>query len=179
MSTRIARRTAQWGDFLDAKRLTRAALLAVIALIIFTVEAQIPNPFPIYGVKLGLANVVTVYAVYTLSGREAVLILLTRILIAGMFSANGMALIFSLSGGMLCIVGMLLLRRVISERDMWLASVCGAVLHNLGQLIAAAAVTRSFSVFWYAPFLLLSGCLAGAFTGAIAQLIIKRYKKRK
>ncbi len=156
---------------MDVKRLTRGALLTAVSLILFTIEAQIPYPFPVPGIKLGLANVVTVYAVYTLSAREASLILLARILIAGLFAGNG-----SLSGGVLCIAGMLLLRKVISEDNMWLASVFGAMLHNTGQLAAAVAVTQTAAVLWYAPFLLLAGCMAGAFTGAVAQLVAKRGK---
>ncbi len=163
---------------MDAKRLTRAALLTAVSLILFTIESQIPYPFPIPGIKLGLANVVTVCAVYRLSAKEASLILLSRILIAGLFSGNGMAMIFSLSGGALCIIGMLILRKLISEENMWLASAAGAMLHNTGQLIAAIAVTRTLAVLWYAPFLLLSGCLAGVFTGAAAQLILKRSRQK-
>lgn len=161
---------------MDVKRLTRGALLTAVSLILFTIEAQIPYPFPVPGIKLGLANVVTVYAVYTLSAREASLILLARILIAGLFAGNGMAMIYSLSGGVLCIAGMLLLRKVISEDNMWLAGVFGAMLHNTGQLAAAVAVTQTAAVLWYAPFLLLAGCMAGAFTGAVAQLVAKRGK---
>ena len=69
---------------------------------------------------------------------------------------------------------MLLLRKVIEEKYIWLSSVMGAVLHNIGQLTAAVLVTQTPGVFAYLPFLLVSGCLAGAFTGICAQLILKR-----
>ena len=163
---------------MDVKRLAKCSLLTALSLIIFTVEAQIPYPFPIPGIKPGLANIVTVFAVYTLSGKEATLILLSRILIAGLFSGNGMAMIYSLSGGLLCIAGMLILRRVISKDNMWLTSVFGAVLHNTGQLLAAVMITQTAAVLWYAPFLLLSGCLAGAFTGAAAQAVVRRMERK-
>lgn len=162
---------------MDTKRLTKAALLTAAALILFTVESAIPYPFPVPGIKLGLANVITVYAVYTLSARESALILLTRILVAGLFT-GGITVIYSLSGGLLCIAGMLLLRRVIDEDNMWLASVFGAMLHNTGQMIAAVVITQTAAVLWYAPFLLLSGCLSGAFTGAAAQAVCSRLRRK-
>ena len=114
---------------MQTRRLTRLAMLAVIALTIFIIELRIPNPFPIPGVKLGLANIVTVYAVYRCRAGETLLILLTRILLGALFAGNIMSLLYSMAGGMLCFVGMLFLRRGIPERRMVLASIAGAVLH--------------------------------------------------
>lgn len=156
-------------------KLTRLALLTTVALIIFVVELQIPNPFPIPGVKLGLANVVTVYAVYHYRAREVFLVVLARILLGSFFGGNMLALLYSLAGGMLCLAGMLLLRRVLSEKYIWICSVLGAVFHNLGQTIVACLIA-GWGMLLYFPFLLVSGCLAGAFTGGCAQLVTKRMK---
>ena len=156
-------------DTIKTKRLTELALLATIALTIFIVELQIPNPFPIPGVKLGLANIITVYMVYHYRPGETVLVLLTRILLGALFSGNIMSLFYSLTGGMLCLGGMLVLRRFIPEKSLWFASVVGAVLHNIGQIAAAMVVLGTTTVFVYFPFLLVSGCLAGTFTGFCAQ----------
>ena len=160
----------------DAKRLARLGILTAVALIIFIVELQIPNPFPIPGVKLGLANIVTVYAVYRYRPSEVAMMTGVRILLGSVFSGNIMALLYSACGSLLCLLGMLLLRRVIDEKHLWLASVFGAVLHNTGQMAAALLVTQTPSLLFYYPFLLVSGCLAGLFTGLCTQLILPRIK---
>lgn len=149
------------------------ALLTALALIIFVVELQIPNPFPIPGVKLGLANIITVYAVYHYRAQEVFLVVLIRILLGAVFSGNMAAMLYSLAGGMLCLVGMLPLKRLLSEKYLWVLSVLGAVFHNIGQ-IAAACLIAGWGVLAYLPFLLVSGCLAGAFTGVCAQLVVRR-----
>ena len=158
---------------MKTNKLTRLALLTGAALIIFVIEMQIPNPFPIPGIKLGLANVITVYAVYHYRSWEAASIVVVRILLASLFSGNVTALLYSFSGSVLCLAGMLFVKRVIDEKYIWVSSVFGAVLHNIGQ-IAAAVLVFGTSVLVYLPFLLVSGCLAGAFTGICAQLVIKR-----
>ncbi len=159
-----------------ADRLTRMALLVCAALVLSVVEAQIPNPVPIPGVKLGLANIVTVYAVYHYNAREVCGIVFCRVVLAAMFSANAFALLYSLAGSALCLCGMLPLRRVIDEKHLPLASVCGAVLHNIGQLAAAALIMKTAEVFMYLPFLLVSGCAAGLATGALARIVSERLK---
>lgn len=160
---------------LKTRKLTELAILTAVALIIFVVELQIPNPFPIPGVKLGLANIITVYAVYHYRAREVLLIVVVRILLGAIFSGNMMALMYSMAGGLLCLAGMLLLKRLLSERLIWVCSVLGAVLHNIGQ-IAVACLVAGRGMLLYLPFLLISGCLAGAFTGACAQLAVRKLK---
>lgn len=158
---------------MNVKKLTRLAMLTGIALIIFVVEMQIPNPFPIPGVKLGLANVITVYAIYHYHAREVIMIVLVRLLLASIFGGNMMAFLYSLAGSVICLAGMLLLKKVIDEKHIWIGSVFGAVLHNIGQILVAVLILGA-SVIVYLPFLLVSGCLAGAFTGVCAQLVIHR-----
>ena len=154
-------------------------MLTAAALIIFAVELQIPNPFPIPGIKLGLANIITVYAVYRFRAYEVAMLVTVRLLLGAVFSGNFTSLIYSAAGGYLCLAGMLLLRRVIDEKHLWMASVLGAVLHNTGQMAAALIVMHTPQLLLYFPFLLVSGCLAGAFTGLCATLIIKRFSKEK
>lgn len=115
---------------MDVKRLARLAMLTAAALIIFIVELQIPNPFPIPGIKLGLANIVTVYAVYRYRAAEVAMLVAVRITLGSVFSGNVMALLYSACGSLFCLAGMLLLRRAIDEKHLWLSSVCGALLHN-------------------------------------------------
>lgn len=161
------------------RKLTELAVLTAVSLIIFVIELQIPNPFPIPGIKLGLANIITVYAVYHYKAHEVAAMVAVRLLLGAVFSGNFMALIYSASGAFLCLVGMLLLRRFIDEKHLWIASVLGAVLHNTGQMAAALIVTRTAQLLLYYPFLIVSGCLAGAFTGLCAQIVTARLKRRK
>lgn len=158
---------------MKARKLMELAMLTTIALIIFVIELQIPYPFPIPGVKLGLANIITVYAVYRHRPAEVLMIVVVRILLGCFFSGNMAALLFSMAGGLLCLAGMLPLRRVLSEGYIWLCSVFGAVLHNIGQIIASCCIA-GWGMLMYLPFLLVSGCLAGAFTGICAQVVVNR-----
>lgn len=160
-----------------AHRLTRLALLTAAALIIFIVELQIPNPFPVPGIKLGLANIITVYAVYRYRAAEVCMVVGVRIVLGTVFCGNLMALLYSACGSFLCLSGMLVLRHVIDERHLWIASVFGALLHNTGQMAAALLVTKTPSLLLYFPFLAVSGCLAGLFTGLCVQLLLPRLKR--
>lgn len=159
---------------MKTKRLTELSMLTAAALIIFVVELRFPDILPIPGVKLGLANIFTVYAVYKFSGKEVLLMVLTRVILGAIFSTNLSALIYSLSGALLCLAGMLLLRKFIPVRYLWLCSIIGAMLHNTGQIVVAVLVMRSFAVMAYFPVLIVAGCIAGAFTGICAQLMLKR-----
>lgn len=125
---------------MKAKKLTQLAMLTGLALIIFVVELQIPNPFPIPGIKLGLANIITVYALYNYRAGEVMMIVFSRIFLAAVFGGNMIALLYSFFGSVLCLIGMLLLKRIIDEKHIWIASVFGAILHNIGQIAVAAVI---------------------------------------
>ncbi len=157
-------------------RLTQLGLLTAVSLIIFVIELQIPNPFPIPGIKLGLANIITVFAVYRYKAGEVFAVVIARILLGAVFSGNLFSIIYSLSGALLCLAGMLIFRRFIDERHLWISSVFGAVLHNIGQIIAAIIILQTPQVLMYFPFMLLSGCLAGLFTGLCAQAVAAKLK---
>lgn len=159
---------------MNVQKICRLSMLTAIALIIFVVELRIPNLAPVAGMKLGLANIVTVYALYHFTVKETAMILFIRILLGSLFSGNVSALIFSLSGGLFCLVGMSIIYRLIDEKHIWICSVLGAVLHNIGQLFAASVYMKTASVWAYLPILTVSGCIAGLFTGLCAQMLIKR-----
>ena len=163
---------------MDVKRLTKLALLTAVALILFVVEAQIPAPVPIPGVKLGLANIVTVYAMFRFGPRDTLLVLLTRVVLGSVFAGSVMALWFSLAGGLLCWAAMAALRKILTERQLWVCGILGAMCHNLGQMAVCLAVYRSWAVAVYLPGLLLSGIVTGLFTGLTAQFLLKRLQGR-
>ena len=152
------------------------ALLTGIALAIFVVEAQLPPIAPIPGIKPGLANIVTVWALFTLGPLDAALSLLARILLSALFSGQLMALLYSLCGGVCAYIVSLLARRSVTDRQIWVVSILGAVAHNAGQLLAATAVLGTGAVWYYGPVLGVSGVAAGAFTGLAAQFLYDRLK---
>ena len=164
---------------MDQKKTAYLGLFAAIAIIFGYVESLIPFFAGIPGMKLGLANIVTVYAVYRCGGRESAMILTARIILGAIFAGNPSAIIYSMSGGVLCLLGMLLAKKFIDERHIYISSIIGALLHNTGQLIAAAFVAGTVSVFAYFPVLSLFGCIAGLFTGICAQITINRIGEKK
>lgn len=159
---------------MQTHRLVRGALLTAVALTIFMVEAQIPAPVPIPGIKLGLANIVTLYSLFVLGPWDALGILLARILLGSLFAGNMMVLLYSLAGGLLCWAISCGLKKIMTLRQIWLCSIFGAIAHNLGQMAVAVAITRTPGLLVYLPALMLSGVIAGAFTGWAAQFLVHR-----
>lgn len=160
------------------RKLTYMAVLTAVALTIFVLEAQLPPLAPIPGIKLGLANIITVYAVFALGPGPAAMILLARVLLGSLFS-GGMTIFYSLSGGLCCYVVSVLVSRVLTGKQMWVCSVLGAVAHNIGQIGAAVFITRTPAIAVYLPILMVSGILTGLFTGLCAQFLLARLKKLK
>ncbi len=159
------------------KKVTTMALLTAIALIIFIVEAQIPALVPIPGVKLGLANIITVYSMFVLGPAPTLMILVARVLLGSLFSGQVMALFYSMAGGLLCYASMLVMRKLVRPKQIWVCSVVGAIFHNIGQILVAVLITRTPGLLIYFPVLLVSGILAGLFTGLCAQFIVERLPK--
>ena len=159
---------------MSAKKITELSLLTALALIIFIVELCIPNLCPIPGVKLGLANIITVYSVYHFKVSETIMLVVSRVILGSFFSGNLSALIYSMSGAIFCLLGMLFIKKVIPEKYIWLCSIIGAIFHNIGQICAAVTIMNTFAVIVYLPILIFSGCIAGFFTGMCAFFIHRR-----
>ena len=159
---------------MKVKKLVYMALLTAVALIMFVVEARIPNPVPVQGVKLGLANIVTVYAMFVLGPKPTLMILLCRVFLGSVFSGQMMTIFYSLGGGLLCYVVMLGMRKLVTLRQVWVCSVVGAIFHNIGQIAVAIFITKTPALIAYLPILLVSGIITGVFTGFCAQLIVRR-----
>ena len=160
-----------------AGRIARLALLTAIALTIFMAEAQIPALTAVPGVKLGLANIVTVYAVFALGPGDALLVLSGRVFLGAVFSGQMMTLIYSAAGGLLSWCILCLFRKLFTREQIWLVSPAAAIFHNMGQLLAAAAVLRSWAVMAYLPYLVIAAVLAGVFTGVAAQGLLRRLER--
>ncbi|MDO4286005.1 MAG: Gx transporter family protein [Eubacteriales bacterium] len=159
---------------MTTKKLTQLAMLTGIAFALFVVELQLPGLSPVPGMKLGLANIITVYALFHYRPGDVILVVLARILLGALFSGSGMSLLYSMSGSAFCLTGMLLLKNAVGEQTIWISGIFGAILHNTGQIVMAILVTRTPGVIVYLPLLLVSGVLTGAFTGLCAQAVIRK-----
>ena len=156
----------------------RAAYFGVfttLALIFSYVETLIPISFGIPGVKLGLANLVIVIALYKIRPGEALLLSVTRVALAGFIFGNYFSIIYSLAGGLLSLAVMAFLKKdggfsVIG------VSIAGGVSHNVGQLIVAMLVVETFSVIYYVPVLLAAGAITGFFIGILAEQMLRRLR---
>ena len=152
----------------NTKQLTLAALLTALALALSWVERFIPFALfiPLPGVKLGLANVVTLFALCRLGAPMAFTVLAARVFLGALFAGNFSALLYSAMGGFLALAVMLLALRC-RRFSIYGVSVLGAAGHNIGQVGAAMITLGSTSVLGYLPLLLLTGLLSGSLTGAL------------
>ncbi len=161
---------------LKTKKLTLMALLTAIALTIFMVEAQIPAIVPLPGVKLGLSNIVTVFAVFALGPREAAAILFCRIFLGAVFAGNFSSIFYSAAGGTLAILVTILLRRILTNQQLWVAGSLGAVAHSVGQVCMSIVITGTPGIIVYLPPLAGISIVTGLFTGLCAQFLVNRGK---
>ncbi len=157
----------------NTRKITALSLLATMALALYAVESALPPIVPIPGIKLGLANIITLVVLWKYSARDAFSVLLIRILLATMFFGQAISLLYSLSGGLLCLLAMLLVKRLLHGHYLFLASMTGAVFHNLGQIAIAFLLTGVPAVLVYLPFLLLSGLITGLFIGLCARFTLR------
>lgn len=156
------------------RRLAQSALLAAVALTIFVLEAQIPLPLPVPGLKLGLCNIVTLFALCRLGRGWSLAIVLTRIVLGNFAVGQVMAMLYALAGGLLSFCVMALLFRRLGQSLLWVTGAFGGIAHNLGQMAVAVLVTSTPALLAYLPVLLLCGILTGAFTGLCARLLCER-----
>ena len=147
-----------------------------LALILSYVESLIPISFGVPGIKLGLANLVVVIALYK-AGKVsyALIVSVIRIILSGFMFGNMFAIIYSLAGGILSFAVMVLLKKKGSFSIMGV-SIAGGVFHNVGQLIVAMIVVESYKIGFYFPVLLISGLITGAVIGIVAGEVLKRIK---
>lgn len=159
---------------LTTKQLTLCAVLTAMALALSYLENFFPLSLaiPIPGVKLGLANIVTVFALYAMGPGEAMLVLLGRCLLGAVFAGNMNALIFSLMGGVTAMLVMILLSRW-KKLSIYGVSVGGAAAHNCGQVAAAILTLGNTAPLYYLPILLGVSLFTGALTGLIAACLFQ------
>ncbi len=162
---------------MKVSRLTRCAVFASAALIIYSVETALGPLVPIPGFRIGLSNMVTLAALYILGFREALLILAVRILLGNMLTGQMMSLVYSLCGGALSFGVSALIKRFFPINTIWALGIIGAVLHTAGQIACACVLFDSNAFVYYGIFLTLLSFVSGLFTGLCAQFAVKFLRK--
>ena len=131
---------------MKTKKLTVMAILTAVALTIFVLEAQIPPIVPLPGVKLGLSNIITVFAVFAMGPGEAAAILTCRIFLGAVFAGNFSSIFYSAAGGLCAILVTIGLRRILTTTQLWVAGALGAVAHSIGQMAMAVLLTGTTAI---------------------------------
>ncbi len=164
-------------DGVRVKKISNLGLLLAIALILGYVETLVPIPFYVPGMKLGLSNLAVMFALYTYGHREAFVILIMKVLLTGFMFGNLVSIGYSLGGGTLALIFMVLCK-FLSIFSKIGVSMSGGVAHNLGQLAVAAVLLETKSLIFYLPILMLSGLITGFFLGIICHMVLERLKGR-
>lgn len=158
---------------MKAKKTAFFGMFLALSLVAAYIENLIPIQVGVPGVKLGLANIVTMVILYTLGFAAAALLSAARILLSGMLFGSGFAMVYSAAGAALSIVVMAVLRKTGNFSSVGV-SVAGGVFHNVGQILVAMAVLETGALLYYLPILVVSGLAAGIVTGIISGILIKR-----
>ena len=159
---------------MKVKKLTLLSLLSAIALTIFMVEAQIPALVPIPGIKLGLANIVTVFTVFAIGPKEGAAVLFVRVFLGAVFAGNFSTILYSGAGGLCAILTTIGAKHILTKKQLWIAGVLGAIAHSIGQMTMAVALTQTLGLLAYLPVMIAVGILTGTFTGLCAQFLVER-----
>ncbi|MCQ2411972.1 MAG: Gx transporter family protein [Sphaerochaetaceae bacterium] len=158
---------------METRKIAQMGLLIALAMILSYVESRIPAFVAIPGIKMGLANIVVVFALYRLGFKEALVITALRVVLASLLFGSVLSMAYSASGALLSLVGMTLLKK--SRLFGTVAvSVTGGVLHNLGQIATACLILETNAIAYYIPFLIISGVVTGIVIGLAAAIVINR-----
>jgi len=158
------------------KKMVLLSMLVAMALVIFLIEAQIPVIAP--GIKLGLANSISLVALILFGWKEAFLIMIIRTFLGSMFGGGLSAFMFSLAGGVLSNLVMVLLYKYFKNAlSIPIISVCGSIFHNIGQLLVMAFIMNNLNIILYLPVLLIAAIVTGYFIGLLASVLKNRLEK--
>ncbi|MBU3136531.1 Gx transporter family protein [Clostridium gasigenes] len=163
----------------DTRRMVYIALLVAQALVLHIFERMIPVPFITPGAKLGLANLITVVALYTLEDKkDAFLVIFLRLTLGTMFGGNLSSFMYSAMGGILSFLGMVFIKETFKDKVSIIGvSSVGAIFHNVGQLIVASLIVKNIGVMLYLPVLSTIGIGTGIFIGITANYLVKHLSK--
>lgn len=163
---------------MKSKKMMIIGLFISMAIILSYVERLIPTPYLVAGAKLGLANIITVLTLSLLDKKSAFSILIVRIILVAAMFAGFSGFLYSLTGGMLAFLGMMLMLQLnLKEVSLVGVSVIGATLHSFGQVLVASLIFENFIILSYMPMLLITSIVTGVFIGLVANDLVGRLKK--
>lgn len=154
-------------------RVAYFGVFTALALIFSYIESLIPFQIGIPGIKLGLANLIIVIALYKMSLREAYLLSVTRVVLSGFIFGSLFSILYSLAGALLSLTVMAVLKKS-GGFSVLGVSIAGGVMHNIGQLAVAVFVVRTFSISYYLPVLLIAGLITGLVIGIVSDHMLRR-----
>lgn len=162
----------------SVKRVVTLAIMVSQALVLSIIESFIPVPVPVPGVKLGLANIISLMVIIYLGWKDALLVVLARCALSSIYSGGYVVFLFSVTGGILSVLVMALLHRTLSRVFSVVGiSIAGAIIHNMGQFIVASILMMDTALIGYIPVLLLSGVVTGCFVGLCASFLAKALER--
>lgn len=161
---------------MSTKRLATDGLFLALALVVSYIEVLIPIPIGIPGVKIGLANAVVMVLLFFSTWQRTLVISIMRIFLVGFLFGNPMTIAYSLAGGILSLLVMLLLKKIHGFSTVGI-SVGGGVAHNIGQLSVAVLLMENARIYYYAPVLLITGTIAGVVIGVLTGILVKKLPK--
>ena len=161
---------------LSTKQMVTLSALVAVAMILSYVESMIPAFVAVPGVKMGLSNIATVFALYSLGWPYAIIVSVVRVFLSSLLFGNFVSLIYSLSGAALALALMILLKKLDRFSTVGV-SVAGGVGHNIGQTIAACIVMENAAISLYIIPLIISGTISGVLIGLVAGKLVERVKK--
>ncbi len=161
---------------MKTKKLAAAAVLTALAMILSYIEAMIPAFIALPGVKIGFANIASVFALYIIGWRGAACISILRVSLSALLFGTPLSFFYSFMGAVLSLLGMMAIKALPCFSSIAVSTV-GGVLHNLGQIMASAIVMKTAAVFTYMPVLLVSGTVAGVVVGVAAGILVRRLEK--
>lgn len=164
------------GKKLTTRQLVTLSALIAVAMILSYVESMIPAFVAVPGVKVGLSNIATVFALYALGWPYAICVSVVRVFLSALLFGNFVSLIYSLSGAALALIVMILLKKLDKFSSIGI-SVAGGVCHNAGQIIAACIVMETTAIAIYIIPLIISGTIAGVVIGLVAGNLVERVRK--
>ena len=162
---------------MTTKKTAQLGVYRARAMILSYVESLIPFSFGVPGIKLGLTNVVTVIMMYTYGIPGALGVAVLRAVLSGFMFGNAFSIIYSVAGCVLSFIFMYILKKT-NHFAIISVSAAGGVMHNVGQLIVAANVVKTYSVIYYAPVLIIAGVFTGIIIGIVSDEIVKRIGNR-
>ena len=160
------------------KKIAALALTISFAMILSYIESRIPPFVAIPGIKVGLANIAVIFTLYKFGVKEAICVSLLRVLLVSMLFGTPVSMIYSISGAVLSLSAMMLLKKLTPLKEV-AVSVSGGVMHNVGQIAAASFMLSTNVVVYYLPFLILSGTVAGIAVGIVSAILVKRINVKK